>query len=385
MWRKKKEGWQKNGIVEKTLRSLHGHLRFPCQNLKRAGESCNFLDTQVDFQDKTYISSRLQEYALWLSLQNSYSKVEKLLNRQVHDKLISSVKIRSLVIEKARQISVNQVQEVDKINLKPCPKLAKTVNLYSKHKGEVLLFEDGILVKGQKYHRKSKNRPAPSKKGHKKRPATDIALCPNRDGTRSFVIGGIGEQSVSLPKVMKAHIVQQFEQYKRPLRLVCITDGASQIKTHYEQAFGVAPIRILDWYHLKKKVNELCIQICHSKTIRQEAVKTILAYLWKGKVQDALSYLKEKIQVRKQDKHTELINYLAKHKKAIIDYKRRKKLGKVIGSGCMESGVKQAVAVRQKSQGMSWMPNGSKALAILTVHQMNEEWDNLWAFNALTG
>lgn len=312
----------------------------------------------------------------------SYKKAEALLNRQIHPKLISGVKMRQVVIKKAKSISIDQKQLVEGLIKKTLPKLAKKVNLYTKRKGEVLLFEDGILVKGQKYHRKSKNRPAKSKKGHKKRPSTDIALCPNKDGSSTFIIGGMGQEFVPLPQAVKGHMIAEFGSSQSVLKLISITDGASQIKTHYKAAFGIEPIRILDWYHLKKKVNELCIQICCTKDLRQIAVKAILKKLWNGQVKQAVQYLEEEVKVRNNAKYVELINYLNKHSLAIIDYQSRKDIDKIIGSGCMESGVKQAVAIRQKAKGMSWVPDGSSALAILTVQQMNDNWDNLWSFNS---
>jgi hypothetical protein len=59
------------------------------------------------------------------------------------------------------------------------------------------------------------------------------------------------------------------------------------------------------------------------------------------------------------------VTYLEKHQAEIIDYGRRQRAGKPIGSGRMEKGVDQVIGVRQKHKGMSWSPTGSKALGIL--------------------
>ena len=74
----------------------------------------------------------------------------------------------------------------------------------------------------------------------------------------------------------------------------------------------------------------------------------------------------------------ELINYLHKHADEIIDYDRRKKAGKTIGSGLVEKACDQVVGYRQKNKGMSWSSLGSKSLAILKVVLLNNEWGQIW-------
>ena len=66
-----------------------------------------------------------------------------------------------------------------------------------------------------------------------------------------------------------------------------------------------------------------------------------------------------------------LITYVEKHQAEIIDYERRQKAGKPIGSGRMEKAVDQVIGARQKSKDMSWSPMGSKALGILKVVELN--------------
>src|SRR3990172_11496970 len=77
-------------------------------------------------------------------------------------------------------------------------------------------------------------------------------------------------------------------------------------------------------------------------------------------------------------KIAELITYLEKHKVEIIDYGKRQKAGKTIGSGRMEKGVEQVIGYRQKKKGMSWSQKGSKSLGILKVAELNNKWEELW-------
>ncbi|MGK7912065.1 MAG: hypothetical protein AB4050_11390 [Synechococcus sp.] len=72
------------------------------------------------------------------------------------------------------------------------------------------------------------------------------------------------------------------------------------------------------------------------------------------------------------------MSYLRKHQTEIIDYRRRQKAGKTIGSGRMEKGVDLVVGHRQKKKGMSWSQAGSHALAILKIEELNARWKQLW-------
>jgi hypothetical protein len=72
------------------------------------------------------------------------------------------------------------------------------------------------------------------------------------------------------------------------------------------------------------------------------------------------------------------VTYLEKHRTEIIDDGRRQRAGKPIGSGRREKGVDQVIGVRQKHQGMRGSPTGRKALGILQVVELNQQWEHLW-------
>jgi len=61
-----------------------------------------------------------------------------------------------------------------------------------------------------------------------------------------------------------------------------------------------------------------------------------------------------------------------------LNYNRRSRAGKTIGSGQVEKGVDLTVGSRQKHRGMSWSPKGSKALCLLKVAELNGQWQQLW-------
>jgi hypothetical protein len=66
-----------------------------------------------------------------------------------------------------------------------------------------------------------------------------------------------------------------------------------------------------------------------------------------------------------------LVDYLTKNRAYIINYAKRKEVGKTIGSGRMEKTVDCIVARRQKEKAMSWSQKGSIALAVITAQYSN--------------
>ena len=118
--------------------------------------------------------------------------------------------------------------------------------------------------------------------------------------------------------------------------------------------------------------------IATNKIEKSKYLKVLLSQLWLGKTATALEYLRNHVAVKNQDKWQELINYLEKHQAEIINYNRRSRAGKTIGSGQVEKGVDLTVGSRQKHRGMSWSTKGSKALCLLKVAELNDQWQQLW-------
>jgi hypothetical protein len=158
---------------------------------------------------------------------------------------------------------------------------------------------------------------------------------------------------------------------------VAVTDGARSIRTMLQELFGPSVRVILDWYHLAKRTYQLLSMVAHEKTEREEMERRVLSLLWRGHTSEALSYLRG-LSARREEALSSLVLYLENHAEEIIDYERRAKAGKAIGSGRMEKTVDQAVGMRQKKKGMSWSESGSRALSLLKVVELNGEWDELW-------
>ena len=163
-----------------------------------------------------------------------------------------------------------------------------------------------------------------------------------------------------------------------PLPVVAITDGARTIRRQLTELFGQPVPLILDGYHLDKKVGELLSMVARTKQEQAVHVTHLLDHRWHGRTDAALAYLQTAVYPKNTKQLEALVTYLEKHQAEIIDYGRRQRAGKPIGSGRMEKGVDQVIGVRQKHKGMSWSPTGSKALGILKVVELNQQWEQLW-------
>jgi len=260
----------------------------------------------------------------------------------------------------------------------PMPTLCDEVDIYDPESEEVLVMEDGILVKAQKPHR------GPERKRPHKRINTDVVLLERPDGSFLHLTESIasdGERAFDVARALRAAFVRCWGWSPDPLAVVAITDGARSIRLHLAAVFGLAVVVILDWYHLTKKLQVLLSQVCHGNVHRKQIQKAMEARLWRGDVKGALAILEE-VEPRKPDKARELRGYLEKHASEIIDYERRQAAGKTIGSGRMEKGVDLTIGHRQKRKGMSWVTAGTRSLAHLKCMELNREWEAFWARRA---
>lgn len=346
----------------------------------------NYFELTRQFE-KGYESEKLKELSAYYSNRMSYTEVEKLIERQTGEKLLSGQQIRQIVVDKAveisKQIGSNVKAVTEGIDM---PEVAKVVDIYNPKQKEILLYDDAIVVKEQKETReKPCDKDDELERQIKEKPrayvSTNVMMLEKATGSFEYVSETIdekGNEIVPLVEVMRSKIITQYTEAIVPLPIVAITDGAKSIRSRLIAIFGVMITLILDWYHLTKKVKEYLSMIAANKEDKLLYLQYILEKLWRGKTLDVIEYLKTQVKAKNPTKLKDFISYLHKHKDEIIDYERRQFSGKTIGSGRMEKGVDQVIGFRQKKKGCSWSSIGSKALAILKVVELNGHWLDLW-------
>ncbi len=368
---------------------MHGKFRFRLQKYQTQEKGTNYLELTQQLE-AGYISPRLQELCGYYSNRMSYEEVALLVERVSGSRLLSDQKISQIVSDKALELSQKMHKDatgiLDKIDIKVV-EVNPNVDIYNPESAEVMLFDDGIQVKGQKSSRQPKAKlgeESDSKSAHKsknKSVITDIVMLQKANRKFEYIAAPIdehGQDLLSLASLVKAQIIKEYGSGTAPLNLVAITDGAKVIRQRLVTIFGTEVVVILDWYHLCKKLRGLMSMIAINKIEKSKHLKFLLSQLWQGNPTIALEYLSNHVVGKNQDKWQELIGYLEKHQPEIINYNRRSRAGKTIGSGQVEKGVDLTVGSRQKHRGMSWRPKGSKALCLLKVAELNGKWQQLW-------
>ena len=169
----------------------------------------------------------------------------------------------------------------------------------------------------------------------------------------------------------------------QPGSLVFFTDGARDLRKALQDTFHFIPFKIiLDWFHLKKKCKDLLSMAISGKAVKNQIMTELLAWLWLGKVDQAINLLQEVSQesIKNQKELRNLINYLERNRSCIPCYALRNKLGLRTSSNPVEKANDLLVSHRQKQNGMSWSPDGSTSLATLTALCRNSE-DHQWLLN----
>jgi len=381
-----------NGTTPVNLKSLHGRFEFELQRfIDPEGESLRgvtYFDMTDQFQER-YVSDRLQEVAGYYSNRLSYQEVERLIERLTGERQLSDQTIRDIAVDKATVLSLaieTEVKEILGNETVSFPKIKEKVDIYDSNTSEILVFADGVQVKGQKEDRQpnqllKNDTPVPEETNKTPAVVSHVMLLEKKEGDFEYmtsVIDEQGEELIALPEVMKSNVIKEYGQEEKPLSVVAITDGAKDIRLQLIAVFGASLMIILDWYHLGKKVREFMSMIARNKEDKKRHLKFIFYHLWRGHVYTVLDYLKTEVEAKNEAKLHEFITYLDKHKEEIIDYKRRQKAGKVIGSGRAEKSCDQVIAYRQKKKAMSWSKLGSRGLGILKVAELNGQWKDLW-------
>src|SRR5689334_19392234 len=111
------------------------------------------------------------------------------------------------------------------------------------------------------------------------------------------------------------------------------------------------------------------------KAVKNQILTELLAWLWLGKVDQAIKLLQEVNQesIKNKKELRNLTNYLERNRSCIPCYALRTTLGLRTSSNPVEKANDLLVSPRQKQNGMSWSPDDLTSLATLTALCRNGE------------
>ena len=147
-------------------------------------------------------------------------------------------------------------------------------------------------------------------------------------------VGAFFQANTSLVNWVKA------QPWAEPL--ICLGDGHDGIWNIYDEIGTSAQRReILDWYHLVENLGKVGGS--------QQRLDAVEAWLWQGNLEQAIEQFKD----WQHEQVSTFIAYLNKHRQRLVNYGYYQAEGISIGSGAVESTVKQ-FGQRLKLSGAQW-------------------------------
>ena len=136
-------------------------------------------------------------------------------------------------------------------------------------------------------------------------------------------------------------LVEWVNQQPLAAPLVCLGDGHPGIWKLFEQVNAPAKLESLDWYHL--------VEILGKVGGSQQRLDAVEACLWQGDVTGAVKCFDD----WQHERVDRFLAYLSQHRHRIVNYSYYQAEGISIGSGEIESTVKQ-IGRRVKISGAQW-------------------------------
>lgn len=162
-------------------------------------------------------------------------------------------------------------------------------------------------------------------------------------------------------------------------RVIVLTDGAEWIKNIVQLHFSGA-IHIIDLYHVREHLAELCRLLFHrNPKQREKYLDRWWEYLDEGKIEmiteQASAHLPKDPGAGK-DARTE-IRYFEKNKNR-MRYAQFKEQGLFVGSGVVEAACRSVIGERLKKSGMEWSVRGANAVIALRCTEASNRTEDYW-------
>jgi hypothetical protein len=236
-------------------------------------------------------------------------------------------------------------------------------------KVRALISVDDVLCRKQKESGRKKGSPPPKKKERVKNTVAHIRSGKGETYTLTTTT------SAQMMIVLLAFLISN-GLMTLPGHLIFFTDGAEDLLLAIQKVFAFLPFKIiLDWYHLQKKCQQRLSMAMKGKEKRNTVLQELLAWLWIGKVDGAISYLRSlnTNDIKDAEQIEKLIGYFSRNLIFLPCYALRHQLGLRVSSNAVEKANDLLVSNRQKHNGMSWSADGSASLARLSSVRRNDE------------
>jgi hypothetical protein len=156
-------------------------------------------------------------------------------------------------------------------------------------------------------------------------------------------------------------LVDWINQLPLDWRILCLGDGHEGIWNLFSEVKGkVCRWEILDWYHLVENLYRVGGSL--------KRLQKVESLLWQGEIDAGIA----EFEGMKKQTAINFVAYLRKHYHRIPNYKNCQQQGITIGSGSVESGIKQ-IGRRIKISGAQWKAENVPAMLRLRCAYLNGE------------
>jgi hypothetical protein len=160
--------------------------------------------------------------------------------------------------------------------------------------------------------------------------------------------------------------------------LVFLGDGSRWIWDIVSACFPHA-IQIVDWFHACEYLALVAQIVFRSDEQRHIWVEHVKAALWDGRLDEVIAACQQHINPdREDDPAQKAVTYYTNNRHR-MDYPTYRAQGYHIGSGTIESGIKQIGSQRMKVAGARWSLNGARKVAKARAAFLSGQWDDLAA------
>ena len=158
--------------------------------------------------------------------------------------------------------------------------------------------------------------------------------------------------------------------------LIILGDGArwiwDLIEEHYPQA-----IQIVDWFHACEYLEPVALASFSDPTRQRAWLEETTTALWNGNLDAVIAACQKQVTPgRDPDPAQTAVTYFTNNRQR-MDYPRYRANGYQIGSGTIESGIKQIGTQRMKVAGAFWNLHSARKVAKARAAYLSNEWDEL--------
>ena len=162
----------------------------------------------------------------------------------------------------------------------------------------------------------------------------------------------------------------------RALELVFLADGARWIWDLVSLHFPHA-IQIVDWFHACEYLTPVAKLAFTDKQKQQQWLEQVKTALWNGLLDDVIAACAHHVDPKRaEDPAQKAVTYYTNNRHR-MDYPTYRANGYQIGSGTIESGVKQIATQRMKVPGARWQLQNARLVAKARAAFLSEQWDCL--------